>query len=246
MTHFFVSLMYARPEELGYDPTITPARDPKARANNQYDIVVRDVEGTSWMYRTTRLISSIGAESLRGRGTRVWEAQRLINGRPQGKSVALKDSWIDDHRDREAAILEKIIASASSVKDRETLVRHLLTIMCYGDVYVNGAKDSTKQLRRGLVTTSDIGSYALRQPTPLAPDGTLSEDLRGVPVGTSLYPAIDDVRPQLVMYNDKTHHRIVFNEVGTPIETLTSLSSIVRMLLLTLRGKLLLLFVFWL
>ena len=148
--------MFASSEKLGYDPTIRPASDPTSRIHNQYDIDVRhedpDHKGqfTTSTYRTRRLLSNIGAQAIRGRGTRVWEVAKMVevvnaDGTPAGRvpedeTAVLKDSWIDDSREREAVIMKNLIDSAPA-KQREILIRHLLTVVCYGDVLIDNEKD---------------------------------------------------------------------------------------------------------
>ena len=69
----------------------------------------QDDDGTVRKYRTKRMISNIGADTLRGRGTRVWEAVEL-DGNDEEVEVAttcvLKDSWVDVDRSRGGKILE--------------------------------------------------------------------------------------------------------------------------------------------
>ena len=82
LTRFFLSLMYAKPHELGYDPTMQPAKNILKWAN-QWDITVHhsdhgDNEDLSTpmdvsklrtvVMRTETLEASIGAEAMRTRG----------------------------------------------------------------------------------------------------------------------------------------------------------------------------------
>ncbi len=60
------------------------------------------------IYRTEEILSNHSAESILGRGTRVWSARLLVNGEPSGELVAIKDTWIDADRPREGDILRAI------------------------------------------------------------------------------------------------------------------------------------------
>ena len=211
------------------------------RSNNQWDITVRNFDGALSTYRTTRLISNIGAESIRGRGTRVWEAQKLWRGRPQEDTVALKDSWIDDDREREAVILQKIIESAPTPKAKEILIKHLLTVVCYGDVFIDGQTDQTHTLlRRGADVPSDLPPFVLEQsrPAPPAADGpALPEEGEGAPVGSDVVQLEEERSEQVVTYCIKAHHRIAFKEVGTSIDMLNSVSGIFAIMAQSMRGE---------
>jgi hypothetical protein len=70
-------------------------------------------------FRTTQILSSYGAESLRGRGTRVFEAVEIDgNGDPNGSPVVLKDTWVDSDRTREGNIIASL-HSAANDEDRQ-------------------------------------------------------------------------------------------------------------------------------
>ena len=104
MVDFIFRISFATEQELGWDTSITLYRPRPLIAPNevQYDIKVRDdAKGTTRTFRTRRLISSIGADALRGRGTRVWEVVELKNGKEGTSKHVLKDAWVDVERERE-------------------------------------------------------------------------------------------------------------------------------------------------
>ena len=117
MVKFFLSLLYAEPHELGWDPTIKriSPRDVKGPAV-QYDIKVGDV----W-YRTQRLLSNAGAEVLRGRGTRVWEARKLEFSVAQDNDVqpSLKRPKAISVRTLHAMISERSTSAPSATPRRD-------------------------------------------------------------------------------------------------------------------------------
>lgn len=66
--------------------------------------------------QTTRVISDFGADSLRGHGTRVFEAQVMSqNGQSiqDAEPIVLKDTWRGCDRGREDQILEQILSDRS-------------------------------------------------------------------------------------------------------------------------------------
>ena len=116
----------------------------------QYDIVVRDDKDmTESIFRTRRLISDIGVDALRGRGTRVWEVVKIdSSGKDSGDATnVLKDVWVDDDRKREGEIL-RLIRQAAREDGAEcfnALNNYLLTIMTCGDVFLGENPDSTRR-----------------------------------------------------------------------------------------------------
>ena len=83
LAHFILALSFAKPRELGWDPTMIRLRAKKGQPA-QYDITVHDVTGETIVYRTIRLISDVKCESTLGPGTRLWEARKLQDGKMVG------------------------------------------------------------------------------------------------------------------------------------------------------------------
>lgn len=100
--HFILSIVYAEPQDVGFDPTMTLLKQEDGTA--RYDILVRSETGEEQLYRTLELLHNQGAEYLVGRGTRVWKAVKIENGEEVGEPVVLKDAWVDHHRKREGTI----------------------------------------------------------------------------------------------------------------------------------------------
>lgn len=76
--HLFLALMYAKDHEVGWDPTICYARDRNGEVLlhdgvPRLDITIHEDGEEPEVYRTTRIISDIAADSPLGKGTRVWE-----------------------------------------------------------------------------------------------------------------------------------------------------------------------------
>ena len=130
---------------------------------SQYDIVVRSMNGTCQTYRTRRLISDAGGTYLHGRATRVWEAVRLEKGVETDEIVALKDSWVDEYRDREASINARVREAGTSQEERDKLGEMIMQVVAYGDVHIADVPDRTRTNVDGeltadhSVTSSDFG-----------------------------------------------------------------------------------------
>lgn len=137
---FFLRILYAERHALGLDETIVRLPLGEGQSDVPYEI---EVDG-KW-YRTKRLISAVGAESIRGRGTRVWEVRELDGPRGEeiGNSMVLKDGWPDYDRDREEVIHDKILDAAEKNGQLEALKKHLLTVRAACDILVEGKVDDT-------------------------------------------------------------------------------------------------------
>ena len=56
--------------------------------------------------------------------------------------MALKDSWVDEYRDREALVKAKLHNTATV--DQDMLVAVTIQVSAYGDVIVAGVPDRTR------------------------------------------------------------------------------------------------------
>ncbi|KAI0692548.1 hypothetical protein BC835DRAFT_1416476 [Cytidiella melzeri] len=200
LAHFFLSQMYAKLHELGYDPTMKPAMDVQLRYKNQWDITLHcaedSVEGGAGQATKTSIVTF---------RTRVWRAQQIIDGNVQPEMVVLKDYWVDEDRLREATIRQKMLQDASSEQLRIYLEKCLLTPLYSGDVVID----------------------AVHVPPP---EDILSEDESLGPIGAGLLfkEAAAARKPDIVLLPDRTHYRIVFQETAKTIDSLTSMRSTLR------------------
>lgn len=231
--------MFAEPSQLGYDTTMRPVLvgttgssegHHSPNATFQYDIAVRSLDGgkVTW-YRTERLLANIGADAARGRGTRVWEVRRLdMAGNPVGPSRVLKDCWVDDDRKREGTTLAEIRASAETEEHKKAFTEHFLTVECHGDVYIGNEEDNTHSLhRRNQTVPQDLDLYQLQLPPPKS--STADQFYRA-----GAFPQFNTVYDSIVAYGNKSHYRIVFEELGTTIDKLTSAFDILKVLSIAL------------
>ena len=190
-------------------------------------------------FRTKSVISLSGAEPLRGRGTRVFEAVEIDDqGCKKGSNVVLKDIWVDKDRMREGTILTQILNEAGAKGDecKRQVGKYFLTTICHGDVLLDpDVIDDTEQgLMRGLRTTDR--TFSLRNLMITAMTKSRSE-------------SSSDSRPEslpktnvyghgrgAIPYAHKTHYRIVFEECGVPIHHIRLFHDVLKILADTTEG----------
>lgn len=155
------SLAFASQIDLGWDPTIVRQHD-KGKKNIVYRITVHTQNNTSEGYITTALISDFAANTIPGRGTRVFEVQRADGGEPEGPFV-LKDSWLGLDRPHEGDVLKSLLADLGNIEglNMDDVTQHFLTVLSYGSVLIGGEVDSTLD---GIMRGSDVplGSAVLK------------------------------------------------------------------------------------
>ena len=218
MIKLFAAFAFAEERFLGFDTTIQPVTGDRRR----FDITVHphNDKENSRTFRTIRVISSYGAEPIRGRGTRVFEAVELDrNGEPNGPHVVLKDMWIDSDCMREGIILTSLYEAAED-EDKRLVERHFLTTICHGDVWtvVDIVDDTANALMRGFSIASGHDSHFEWQWTPY-------------PYSSCLQSSHSCRR-----YADKTHYRIVFKEICVTIERMPSIPDVMAILDQTVTG----------
>jgi hypothetical protein len=161
MIRFVTSIAFANESELGWDPTIQreriteqvhsspggsslePEREQVAATRYRITVHTRPVEDDG--HERTRIIFDYGADALRGRGTRVFEARRLEDNVEVGEPVVIKDVWVDDDREREDRILSQLLNDADD-KDKELVKKYFLTVLTCGYVIISGKVDHTRDL----------------------------------------------------------------------------------------------------
>lgn len=223
--HFFLAVMFASYSQLGWDPTM------KRVAPNTFDITVRSEDGTLSSYRTIKMIAGVKAEALRGRATRVWTCNPLddkgdiIEG---SAPVVLKDTWIDEDREREGAIIERF-RNANDPALRAILVNSLLTVQCHGDVFVDGEPDVTQKSGEGF-DHGDSGDRFVVTKTKARYKQNLGKTYtQRMEIASPLGAPAKAPNPMLP-YHKKVHYRCVFKEVGTPLHMCCSLRTVYKAL----------------
>lgn len=210
--------MFAKEHELGWDPMMKRISPRDFTRDAQYQI---DFEGST--YQTIRLISDVGAEALRGRGTRVWEVRELQrDGKEDPTPLVLKDSWVDADRLREGNILEEIRKSAIANDLEEEFDLYFLSVKTFGDVYINGSPDHTHSLSKRGCTTEEGHVKPLKVKVQPTTRKKLKSGLG--PAGAPTLPM--NQSKERLTYEEKVHHRIVFKDVGITIGEVESLADV--------------------
>ena len=180
------------------------------------------------------ILSSSGAESHRGRGTRVFEAVELDrNRKPNGSHEVLKDIWIDNTRAREGEILRSL-RDAADEGDRQLIAKHFLTTICHGDVWeaTNSLDDTTNTLMRGLdMELYPKSLFDLEPPT----SNFQSNRSRTLSGGLQATSRVKVPRPRK-RHAHRTHYRIVFKEKGIIIDKIPKFHEVLVALTETVSG----------
>lgn len=194
-------------------------------------------------FKTIKILSNIGAHALRGRGTRVWQVRRWENGEETGDEMVLKDCWVDSDRDCEGDIMTAILADAKGTEHEELLKQALLTTAMHGNVQIAGATDVTLvEEQRKEITVSRKWFLFHRTQVKLNKFAALHKkvDSKVQTAGThsTLYDAIT-AEPELkpITYSPKTHYRIVFKELCTPLYSEVHLAKVCQVLMSLVKSE---------
>ncbi len=220
---FFLSVMFATPHQLGWDPTMIDMGD------GTLAIQVRDQRGRERWYRTEELLSDLGANSLFGRGTRVWSVRRLTLNRKTkewestGPLFVLKDSWIDEDRPREGELYREL-------RRFNGMKEFLLEVEFFGDVYIKEAKnfDHTRMLALKKATLPRFGRALHIRFMKTVRDSVAAAK------GVVLHARVPE--PLATRTEPRMHTRLVLNDVCTPLNNLSRLEDIFRALAHTALG----------
>lgn len=178
-------------------------------------------------YKTVKLLSNVGAEGLRGRGTRVWKVYHWKDGKAVGTPVVLKDCWVDSDRVCEGDVISQILLDARQARDMtidedgttpaEVLEQALLPTIIHGDVTFNGAIDCTMSEEDRLSILSPNRWFVFHRTQEMLEKFDKS------------YFNLGLLRP--ITHDPKTHYRIVSSEVCTAMHEITSLHAILSVLI---------------
>ena len=234
MIELVLSFSRATEEELGYDGTLRLVRDEHGAA--QYEI---DVGGRTFL--TSEILSDIAADRLCGRATRVFRVCEKSN---PTRMLALKDQWIDDDREGEAAILHRLCTQIKGAPEKlfedmnlpKNPWEYFLTVDTHGRVEVGGEDDNTKKTIMRGCSPSMAGpsmSFVIDK-TIVGPATVESKGHISYP-NASIALVLPDRGSHLT---PRRHERIVFNEVGEALHDLDSLADLFRGLADATIGKL--------
>ncbi|KAG2338830.1 hypothetical protein BDR05DRAFT_1003910 [Suillus weaverae] len=170
---------------------------------------------------------TVGADSMVGRGTRVYEATDA-----KGKKVAIKDSWGEVERQSEGEILENILVSCAEKLPAEELAdakRHFVGVRLWKDVIIDDTRDETldtmvagEHNRTWEWVSIDLNPILSARPR-LPSTGDVPNSGR--------LPAFLPTQLGKIARNDtangiprRVHTRTVFRDVGVSVKDVTSLA----------------------
>ncbi|KAK0470890.1 hypothetical protein IW261DRAFT_1671976 [Armillaria novae-zelandiae] len=244
LIHYIISLVFASLKDLGFDPTVRRVAVPlQGSSENDVQYMIQyDYHVGSHVYRTVECLSSFRATGLISRGSRVWKVYRV--GDPEDKYYALKDVWIPDDAMTEGEIQRSLFGSIqNSLTDQENFKQYFVEIEECEVVAWNGEVDRTSSFMRkrlpdqfhtfllGTLASSD--SFDKGMPSHVT--GSTIATPKGAPDG-GLAEAEMDPRYR---YNNKKHCRILYKDVGKPLDSMTHPGDVLRALESATRGAVL-------
>ncbi|KAF8577025.1 hypothetical protein K439DRAFT_1365733 [Ramaria rubella] len=194
---FFIACAYATQADLGWDPTVERIY---VGGTAQYQFTVEGVNHVQTIFRTTRVLADFSPDALLGRGTRVFEAFKLDGDTPDHTPVVIKDSWVDVDRVKEGDIRSKIERQAKGA-DKGKIQKYFMTVLNHGEVMINCQAERTLDVLLRGQELPHGGQYKLN-----------FEDVS--------YQSRTGAHTS-GRYQHKSHYRIVFKEVGSPIYSVT-------------------------
>lgn len=251
---FFLAFTFASKEDLAWDPMMKCWWDGIAGSPFQYDITAWHMDtGENVVYRTQQLLSDVGANHIRGRGTRVWRVKKVIEHGGVGETeFILKDSWVDSSRKREGKVLAEIHQSTKDPEVIAQLNEILLTMSMHGDVYIGDTVDQTVSgdYRDTIIRDNNVKFSLNHVSSSQTATGSSGEELNDNKKGKAVVIRIDEPvgdyprhveepeeESKTLYYSSKVHYRIVFKEVCVPLHSITSLRYYVYMLFKASLGK---------
>jgi Fungal protein kinase len=194
-------------KNLGWDPTVERICDGEVF---QYKFTIEDE-----VFTTTRELATYGADSMVGRGTRVYEAKDA-----KGKKVAVKDSWREAVRQSEGEILKNILASCEKKLQPDELAkakRHFVEVRLWQDVAIDNARDETPMIAEGTWVSIDLNP-TLSTKRHLSSKGDVPDSGQLSALFSTQLGIIAHEIPRRV------HTRTVFQDVGVALKDVTSLA----------------------
>ena len=223
-------LTFGMTVDLGWDPTMQLKYDDQL-SSFCYEMTVTPVNNPVRKYRSVKILSKFSADAIQGCTTQVFKVYEINEHgqRVQGsKNVTIKDYWLDSSHEAEPIILKKILEATD-----ETMKAKFLTILMWGNLFVNGDVDSTDRIMNSLGLHLEAGGYKdSDHPTPLKfylcqyePKQPLKCSAAGLAHSTR---PTSHLSPSVVQFDAKMHQRIVFKEVGCPIHDEESIKTIFK------------------
>ncbi|KAJ8083327.1 hypothetical protein PM082_009199 [Marasmius tenuissimus] len=225
---FLLATSFATQEELGYDPTVL-----RINVDGEwvYDYCIHDEKGTHW-YRTVESLDTHRAARLPGRGVRIWVVKPLdknrqpyTKGAKKDKRYVLKDYWLPMDSKSEKEIADAIVeAAVKKGRNAADVRKHLMTIMHDWAVSVDGQNDDSDLHLRQNMPPPNYKEHILKQDLETPPtQPQLSSSVNSIPTGGLNIPAEkpqNDVplkSQRRRIFEPRVHRRLVFKEVGQPL-----------------------------
>ncbi|KAK0211957.1 hypothetical protein IW262DRAFT_344149 [Armillaria fumosa] len=233
LVHYIISLVFASLKDLGFDPTVRRVAVPlqESSENDTQYTIQYDYHVGGHVYRTVECLSSFRAAGLISRGSRVWKVYRV--GDPEDKYYALKDVWILDDAMTEGEIQRSLFESIqNTLTDQEDFKQYFVEIEECELVAWNGEVDRTSSFMRKQLPdrfhTFLLGTLASSDSS----DKGMSSRVTGFTIANP--KGAPDGGPY--RYNNKKHCRILYKDVGKPLNSLTHPGDVLRALESATRG----------
>jgi hypothetical protein len=210
-------------KDLGWDPTVERICDGEVF---QYKFTIEDK-----VFTTIRELATYGADSMVGRGTRVYEAKDA-----EGKKVAVKDSWREAVRQSEGEILKNILASCEKKLQPDELAkakRHFVGVRLWQDVGFDNTRDETPMIaeEHNRTWVSIDLNPTLSTKRHLSSKGDVPDSGQLSFLFSTQLGIIAHEIPRRV------HTRTVFDDVGVALKDVTSLADNLNCLSGALMGE---------
>lgn len=207
---FIIAATYTSMADIGYDTTMERV---EINGCTQYKILA---DGEWWV--TRRVLSSVRAEVIVGRGTRVWEVCRWDQRNdPNPPTKALKDFWPERETPSEKKTRDTIVSKFNEVNDVGDISdahEYFMTIQSDEIVLQDGEQDATEDQACYTLYWPDYDNYD-REVQHAGPYRRWWWDPIG---GWYAGPPRSYILP-LRSYHGKFHRRILFNEVGITLDS---------------------------
>jgi hypothetical protein len=210
-------------KELGCNPTVERIRDGEVF---QYNFTIGDA-----VFTTTRELATYGADSMVGRGTRVYEATDA-----EGKKVSVKDSWREAGRQSEGEILKNILASCEEKLQPDELAnakRHFVGVRLCQDVAIDDTRDETP-----MVAGEHNRTWMCIDLNPILSTKPHLSSTGNVPDSGRLSATqLGNIARNGTGIPRRVHTRIIFHDVGVVLKDVTPLADILSCLSGALKGE---------
>ena len=200
-----------------------------------------DVNGET--YETRETLSSSSADQLLGHATRVWRVCRLSSAGSQSEdaSLVLKDVWIEDDREPEHLLLERILNDVEEkygANIRRKLASHVLTPTAHCFAQVGGKEDHTTNVMMRGYTPTYKDKYRVNVEHLGCSEDSSKDDRDAGPTTEIGVDGLrrNSLRDPLHWYNPvrrvprRKHYRVIFREVARSVHAARDLEGVFTVL----------------